>query len=318
MNRLPRRPAFLAAVAALSLITASRAAAGPEPVDPGYGLATIRLWEGGAPGALGTADDDVPTLTVFPPQSGKGIGTGVVIAPGGGYLGLASNLEGRQVADWFAARGVTAFVLRYRLGARYLYPVPLQDAERAVRLARSLAGAYGLSPARIGMVGFSAGGHLAAMTGTVFDAGNPSAPDPVDRVSSRPDFLVLGYPWLEAMLPSKPTYIPRYQVLMKLPLERHEAFEKPYTPVFHVTAGTPPCFIFITSDDHTVQVQSSVAFYSALKEAGVPAEMHVFQHGSHGVGLGAGDPALDLWPLLLEQWLRGQGLLAPPSQAGRG
>jgi|CZKI01.1.fsa_nt_gi acetyl esterase/lipase len=285
--------------------------AGAPALDPALEVSTIRLWDGPAPGALGASAADIPTLTAFPPQHGKGNGTAVMVAPGGGYLGLASNLEGRQVADWFAARGVTAFVLKYRLGERYLYPVPLTDALRAVRLVRFLAGRYQIAPDRIGMAGFSAGGHLSAMAATAFTAGQPDSADPVERLSSRPDFLVLGYPWLNAMQPARPGYIPSYQTLMKMPAERHKDLEAPYTPALHVTSATPPAFIFITSDDGTVPVEASVEFYSALKKAGVQAEMHIFRHGVHGVGLGAGDAALDLWPLLLEEWMRGQGLLNP-------
>src|ERR1035438_4217799 len=237
--------------------------AGAPALDPALEGSTIRLWDGPAPGALGAPAADIPTLTAFPPQHGKGNGTAVMVAPGGGYLGLASNLEGRQVADWFAARGVTAFVLKYRLGERYLYPVPLTDALRAVRLVRFLAGRYQIAPDRIGMAGFSAGGHLSAMAATAFTAGQPDSADPVERLSSRPDFLVLGYPWLNAMQPARPGYIPSYQTLMKMPAERHKDLEAPYTPALHVTSATPPAFIFITSDDGTVPVEASVEFYAA-------------------------------------------------------
>jgi acetyl esterase/lipase len=186
-----------------------------------------------------------------------------------------------------------------------------------MRLVRSLAGRYQIEPDRIGMVGFSAGGHLSAMVATAFTAGQPDSADPVERLSSRPDFVVLGYPWLNAMQPAGPNYIPSYQTLMKMPAERHKELEAPYTPALHVTAATPPTFLFITSDDTTVPVEASVGFYSALKRAGVQAEMHIFRHGVHGVGLGAGDPALDLWPVLLEEWMRGQGLLNPAPAVAR-
>jgi acetyl esterase/lipase len=232
----------------------------------------------------------------------------VIIAPGGSYLGLASNLEGRQVADWFTSRGVTAFVLKYRLGAKYLYPIPLQDAQRAVRLVRSLAKDYGYLPDRIGFVGFSAGGHLAAATGTLYDAGKPEAGDPLDRLSSRPDFLVLGYPWLNAMQPSG-DYITYCSLIKSISPETCKADEQKYTPRLHVTPQTPSTFIYSTTDDRTVPISASVDFYNALIGAGVPAELHIFRHGSHGSGMGAGSAALDLWPVLLEQWLRDQGLL---------
>lgn len=307
------RVLLAAAVAGLSLVATSLAAQTPrtsqEPaLDPALEITTQPLWTGPAPGAKGTGPGDTPTLTVFPPQHGWGNGTAVIIAPGGAYLGLAANLEGRQVADWFATRGITAFVLKYRLGAKYLYPVPLLDAERAVRWVRYHARDYSIAPNRIGMVGFSAGGHLAAMTGTNSDAGNPTAPDPIDRVSSRPDFLVLGYAWIDAMLPPKPGKIPCYQELMHLPKAQWPEYAK-YYPTKLVTRQTPPSFLYATTDDGTVDVSASVNFYVALVNAGVPAEMHLFAHGGHGSGLGGANPSLDAWPRLLENWLRARGLL---------
>jgi acetyl esterase/lipase len=280
------------------------------PLDPGLGISTLQLWPAGNPAIAGTTPEDLPTLTVFLPQKGRSTGSAVIVAPGGSYLGLASNLEGRQVADWFTARGFTAFVLKYRLGAKYLYPVPLQDAQRAVRLVRSLAAADGFSPDRIGFVGFSAGGHLAAATGTLFDTGKPDAGDPLERLSDRPDFLVLGYPWLNAMQPSG-NYITYCSRIKIIPPETCKLDEEKYTPSRHVTAQTPTTFIYSTSDDQTVPISASVDFYNALTAAGVPVELHIFRHGDHGSGTGAGNAALDLWPVLLEQWMRDQGLLTP-------
>jgi acetyl esterase/lipase len=281
-----------------------------QAIDPALGISTLQLWPAGAPAIAATDPADLPTLTVFPPQKGKGTGSAVVIAPGGAYLGLATNLEGRQVADWFAARGVTAFVLKYRLGAKYLYPIPLEDAQRAIRLVRSMAGAYGFSPDRIGFVGFSAGGHLAAAAGTLYEAGKPDASDPLERLSSRPDFLVLGYPWLNAMQPSGP-YITYCSLIKSIPPATCKLDEQKYTPSLHVTPQTPSTFIYSTTDDRTVPISASVNFYNALVAAGVPAELHIFRHGEHGSGMGAGIAALDQWPVLLEQWLRDQGLLTP-------
>jgi acetyl esterase/lipase len=223
-------------------------------------------------------------------------------------LGLASNLEGRQIADWFTVRGVTAFVLKYRLGQDNPYPVPLEDAKRAVRVVRSLSNSYGLSINRIGLMGFSAGGHLAAMEATSFDEGKRDASDPVERLSDRPDFLILGYPWLNAMQPNS-RHLITYCSLLKMSASDCQEWEQRYTPAAHVTSETPSTFIYSTSDDAVVPVETSVEFYSALLTAKVPVEMHLFRHGAHGTGLGANDPALDLWPVLLEAWLRGQGLL---------
>jgi acetyl esterase/lipase len=281
-----------------------------QTLDPVLGISTLQLWTAGAPEVAGTSPGDLPTLTVFVPQKGRSTGSAVIVAPGGSYLGLASNLEGRQVADWFTARGITAFVLKYRLGAKYLYPIPLQDAQRAVRLVRSLAAADGFSPDRIGFVGFSAGGHLAAATGTLFDAGKPDAVDPVERLSDRPDFLVLGYPWLNAMQPSG-HYITYCSRIPSIPPETCKLDDEKYTPSRHVTRQTPTTFIYSTTDDETVPISASVDFYNALIAASVAAELHIFRHGDHGSGLGAGSAALDLWPVLLEQWLRDQGLLTP-------
>jgi acetyl esterase/lipase len=296
---------------ALCLLAAVLAGAQTEPtVDPALGITTLQLWPSGAPEIAGTSPADLPTLTVFLPQKGRGTGSAVVIAPGGAYLSLASNLEGRQVADWFTSRGVTAFVLKYRLGAKYLYPIPLQDAQRAVRLVRSSAATYGFLPDRIGFVGFSAGGHLAAATGTIIDAGKPDASEPLERLSSRPDFLVLGYPWLNAMQPSG-HYITYCSLIKTIPPETCKVDEQKYTPSLHVSSHTPTTFIYSTTDDRTVPIGASVDFYNALLAAGVPVELHIFRHGEHGSGMGSGSAALDLWPVLLEQWLRDQGLLTP-------
>lgn len=271
------------------------------PVDPEMGIQTLPLWPG--------QSQPESTLTVFLPQPGKGNGTGVIVIPGGAYIGLAINLEGRQVADWFAARGVTAFVLRYRLGPQHPYPEPLLDAQRAIRLVRSMSEQYKLSPDRIGVVGFSAGGHLAAMAATSFRETDATATDPVDRFSDRPDFLVLGYPWLNAMQPNSRGMITYCSMMPTTPPEKCRQWEQEYTPALHVSARTPSTFIYSTTDDKTVPVSASVDFYNALLSAGVPAEMHLFRHGGHGSGLGSGDPALDAWPMLLELWLRGQGWL---------
>ena len=213
--------------------------------DRFLGITTFPLWEADVPGARGTAFEDTPTITIFRPHAGTANGTAVIIAPGGGYLGLAGNLEGRQVADWFAARGITAFVLQYRLGVNYLFPIPLTDARRAIRLVRSRAKEFGISSNRIGMMGFSAGGHLTAMASTMFDNGEPNAKDEVERISSRPDFQILAYPWLNAMKPDEKG-IPPYCFVMKLDPEKCKSFEQ-YSPDLHVSAQTPQAFIYHTT-----------------------------------------------------------------------
>jgi acetyl esterase/lipase len=298
-------------LSALFLLAATLVSAQSQPtLDPGLGISTMPLWPAGSPATAGTSPEDLPTLTVFFPQKGRNTGSAVIVAPGGSYLGLASNLEGRQVADWFTVRGMTAFVLKYRLGAKHLYPIPLEDAQQAVRLVRSLAAADGFSPDRVGMIGFSAGGHLTAATGTLFDSGKPDASDPVERLSDRPDFLVLGYPWLNATQPSG-NYITYCSRIPSIPPETCKLDEEKYTPSRLVTPRTPTTFIYSTTDDETVPISASVNFYNALIAAGVPAELHIFRHGAHGSGMGMGNAALDQWPVLLEQWLRDQGLLTP-------
>jgi len=262
------------------------------------------LWPAGAPGAQGTAAEDQPSLTPFVLPKGSGSGTAVVVCPGGGYLHLSMDKEGYQVAKWLNTIGVSAFVLQYRLGPRYRHPVELQDAQRAIRMVRSRAAQYGLQPDRIGIMGFSAGGHLASTAGTHFDAGNADAAEPVDRVSSRPDFLVLCYPVIsftsfahagsrQALLGNNPD--PKLVENLSNELQ--------------VTAQTPPTFLFHTTTDSTVPVENSVMFYSALRKAGVPAELHIYERGPHGVGLAQTDPALSSWPGRLADWLRVHGWL---------
>jgi acetyl esterase/lipase len=264
----------------------------------------IRLWENGAPGALGTADTDIPTLTIHRAARGS-TGTGVVVAPGGGYGALAMDHEGRQVAAYFNAMGVSAYILKYRLGPRYHHPIELGDAQRAIRLVRSRAQELGVQANRIGMMGFSAGGHLAATAATHFDAGNPAAPDPVDRVGSRPDFLILGYP----VISFDPAIAHAGSVRNLLGDAPPPALIELLSNERQVTADTPPTFLFHTTADTGVPAENSVRFYLALKNARVPAEMHIFENGPHGVGLALGDPALGTWPVLLTNWLRGRGLL---------
>jgi acetyl esterase/lipase len=271
------------------------------------GIQTVRLWPGDAPQAKGTACEDIPTLTVFEPQDGQGNGSAMIVLPGGSYTHLAANLEGRQVADWFAVRGFHVFVLQYRLSSNgYLLPIPLLDARRAVQLVRARASDYHIGPNRIGIIGFSAGGHLAALASVQPVPGKPDADDPIERVPSRPDFLVLGYPWIGAI--SSDTSHLSYCKLFSV-MDRCEELRLAYSPDLFVTRDTPPTFWYHTTEDQTVPVEQGLRFYEALVKAGVPVEAHIFAHGSHGTGLGAGDPALDQWPALLEIWLTAQGLI---------
>jgi acetyl esterase/lipase len=284
-------------------------------------LETYTLWHGRAPQSRGTSLDEVPALTVFRPQKGYANGSAVIVAPGGAYIALAASLEGRQIADWFAARGVTAFLLRYRFGAKARLPVPLLDGRRAVRFVRAHADKFGLAPHRIGMIGFSAGGHLSAMTAATADGGDPTATDPVERASSRPDFVILGYPWLEAtQIDAKGNsqycqFSAEYEASIKVP--RTPCNPKDYTgfaPTQLVSAAMPPTFIYHTTTDALVSPMGSVRFYEALIAKKVPAELHIFATGQHGTGLGGTDPALMRWPDLLDHWLRALGIFSTGSR----
>ncbi|HWA94290.1 MAG TPA: alpha/beta hydrolase [Terracidiphilus sp.] len=271
------------------------------------GIQTVRLWPGPAPEAKGTTCWDVPTMTIFEPQNGHANGSAVVIFPGGAYAHLAANLEGGQVAEWFTARGFRAFVISYRLSSHgYILPIPLLDARRAIQTVRARAADYDIDPNRIVLIGFSAGGHLAALASTQFVPGDPNAEDPIERVSSRPDYLVLGYPWIGAI--SSDTSHLSYCKLFNV-MDRCEELRKKYSPDLYVTKDTPPTFWYHTFNDQTVPVEQGLRFYEALVKAGVPAEAHIFANGPHGTGMGSGDMALDQWPAMLETWLRLHGLL---------
>jgi acetyl esterase/lipase len=280
----------------------------PSNVDPTADTRTFTLWEGGAPGAQGTSDDDKPTLTLFPARPGwmgPAATTAVIIAPGGSYQRLASNHEGRQVANWFNAQGVTAFVLRYRLGPRYHHPIEMQDAQRAIRFVRARAQELGVRPDRIGMMGFSAGGHLASTVATHFDSGNPAATDPIDRAGSRPDFVILAYP----VISMTAEYSHKGSVTALLGEHADHKLAQQMSTEFQVTRETPPTFLFTTSADTSVPPENSVAFYLALHKAGVPAELHVFEAGPHGVGLALDNPVLGEWSTLLRNWMLARGFV---------
>jgi acetyl esterase/lipase len=268
----------------------------------------IALWENGAPGALGQADTDKPTLTIYPAPRGNS-GTAIIVAPGGGYGALATEHEGRQFAYWFNAMGVNAFVLKYRLGPRYHHPIELGDAQRAIRIVRARAKEFGVAPDRIGMIGFSAGGHLASTAATHFDAGKPDAADPIDRAGSRPDFLILGYP----VISFDPAVAHAGSVRNLLGNNPDPKLIEDLSNDLRVTPETPPTFLFHTTNDNGVPVENSVRFFLALRKAKVPAEMHLFENGPHGVGMALSDPALSAWPPLLMNWLRARGLLTKPA-----
>ncbi|WP_263365045.1 alpha/beta hydrolase [Edaphobacter bradus] len=275
-------------------------------VKPPTGFSrTVVLWPRGAPGALGTGEGDIPRLYVYP-ATGEGLHSAVIVLPGGGYSNLSTEKEGAEEARWLNQRGVTAFVLVYRLGPRYGFPLPMWDGARAIRYVRSQAAELGIDKHKIGVWGFSAGGHLAAYLATTHDAGEKNAADPIERESDRPDFAILSYARLsmdpaiprrtslEALIGTHPTS----KLIDAVNLEQH------------VTKDTSPCFLFSTTGDQTVNSMNSTAFYDALKRAGVPAELHIFERGEHGLGMAQGLahlPELAIYPTLVENWMQIHG-----------
>ncbi|HJZ96578.1 MAG TPA: alpha/beta hydrolase [Candidatus Solibacter sp.] len=267
------------------------------------------LWPNGAPGAQGTEDADKPTLTPYVVPAGHGVGTAVIVCPGGGYQTLSMDKEGSQIAQFLNSIGVTAFVLKYRLGPKYHHPIELGDAQRAIRVVRSKAAEYRIHPDRIGIMGFSAGGHLAATAGTHFDSGNASATDPIDRAVSRPDFLILCYPVISFL-----NYVHQGSKRSLLGENPDPRLVENLSNETQVTAQTPPTFLFHTNADTGVPPENSMLFYMALRKAGVPAEIHIYERGPHGVGLAQTDQALSTWSSRLADWLRVRGLLNSAAQ----
>ncbi|MCL4402831.1 MAG: alpha/beta hydrolase [Acidobacteria bacterium] len=259
------------------------------------------LWPGGAPGAVGNEDVDRPSISIYLPPAASATGTGVVVCPGGGYAHLAMDHEGDQIARWLNSFGVAAFVLKYRLGPRYHFPAPLQDAQRAITLVRSRANEFGVDPHRIGIWGFSAGGHLASTAATHFNAEN------------RPNFAILAYP----VISFTTEYVHRGSMRNLLGDHPDPKLVQSLSNETQVTPQTPPTFLFHTTEDKTVPVENSILFYMALKKAGVPAEMHIYEHGPHGVGLAATDLVLSSWPRRLAEWMGARGLLGKNDGSAR-
>jgi acetyl esterase/lipase len=281
------------------------AAAGQEKNDtPKPPLAA--LWPDGAPGAKGKDAADVPGVIVSLPARDKANGAAVVICPGGGYGALATDHEGYQIANWLNKHGIAGIILKYRLGPKYNYPAQLQDAQRAIRYTRGHAKEWGIDPARVGILGFSAGGHLASTAGTHFDRGQPDAQDAIDRLSCRPDFMVLMYPVITLTGPyahggSRNNLLgknPDPQLVESLSSEKQ------------VTKDTPPTFLVHTTADTGVPPENSVLFYLALTKHKVPAEMHIFEKGRHGLGLGPPDLPYASWPERCVAWMASRGLVS--------
>jgi acetyl esterase/lipase len=265
------------------------------------------LWPNGAPGAIGTAASDIPTLTVFLPEQTNPPMAAMIVCPGGGYSHLAGH-EGALYARWLNSHGIAAFVLKYRLGDTngYHYPAMFLDAARALRTVRARAGEWNLDPKHIGIMGSSAGGHLSALLATKFDSGDSNATDVIERVSSRPDVAVLCYP----VITMDDRYAHQGSKKNLLGPDPAPGLADEISPEKHVTTNTPPCFIWATADDQTVPVENSLMFAGALRAARVPVELHIYESGKHGLGLGSHtwEPDKFLpWTHECATWLRRHG-----------
>lgn len=280
----------------VSRCCAAGLALGPEP---------ILLWPNGAPSAAGNEAFDQPSIRIYSPPQGKSNGAAVVICPGGGYAILAYDHEGAQVAQRLNEHGVTGIVLQYRLAPRYRYPAPLQDVQRAIRYVRSHAAELQLDPKRVGVMGFSAGGHLASTVSTHFDTGAPDSDDPIERVSCRPDFSILCY----AVISLQEEFAHKGSGSNLLGEEAEDSLWENLSNDKQVTAQTPPAFLFHTQEDKGVRAENALAYYTALLKHDVPAELHIYQNGPHGVGLADGDTGAGQWDESLIVWLKANSFL---------
>ncbi|PTY02088.1 esterase [Opitutaceae bacterium EW11] len=287
------------------------AAAAPNPV-------VLPLWEGTPPNSqpAGRPEEhaqegsilwirhvSTPAIEVRLPARGNATGQAVIVCPGGAYAGLAYDWEGTDMAGWLNSRGIAAIVLRYRMPvdgdvAHQKWLCPLLDAQRAIRFTRAHAAEWAIDPAKVGIMGFSAGGHLASTAGTHFDAGDATAADPIDRLSSRPDFLILIYPVIT--MRDYTHAGSRENLLGKTP---DDTLLRRYSNELQVTAETPPTFLLHAEDDDAVPVQNSLLFYDALIAHKVPAELHMYPRGGHGFSLALGKGRLQDWPQLCARWL---------------
>lgn len=297
------RAVSLAFILALVLLGAA-APANAERKEVKLTGEEVALWPQGAPlatSAEGAAH--LPVIFKYLPKQPNG--TAIVVCPGGGYGGLAIDHEGEQVAQWLNANGIAAFVLRYRHAPLYQHPVPRMDVQRAIRTVRHNAKDWGVNPERIGVVGFSAGGHLTATAATQFHAEDPKAGDAIDQESARPDFAAPIYPVI-SMREDWGHLGSRNNLLGKEPTQ---ALMDEMSMETQVTKETPPIFIAFTTDDQVVPVKNGLAFYEACVTNGVPVEMHLFEHGRHGLGLGVEDLPFKQWPDLFLAWLKNRGLI---------
>lgn len=258
------------------------------------------LWSEKAPGALGEGENDRPTLTVFRPAEGKATGAAMVVCPGGGYGGLAGH-EGKDYALWFTEQGITAFVLKYRLGSYgYRHPRMLEDAARAVRTVRARSAEWKVDPKRVGIIGSSAGGHLASTLLTHFDAGDPGSSNEIDRQSSRPDLGILCYAVIT--MGEKTHGGSKKNLLGENPAPE---LVRLLSNELQVTTNTPPTFLWHTAEDTAVVPENSMLFATALQQNHVPYELHIYEKGRHGIGLANGHP----WTEQCQRWLKVRGFV---------
>lgn len=268
---------------------------------------TTLLWADGAPDAKGTEAKDKPTLIAYALPKGDQLHPAIVICPGGGYGGLAMDHEGHQIAKFLNGLGISAFICDYRhRGKGYGHPAPMQDVQRAIRTVRSKASEWGVDDKRIGVLGFSAGGHLASTAVTHFDAGLPEG-DAIAKTSCRPDFGVLCYP----VIAFEQKYTHKGSQENLLGKNADAKLIESLSNEKQVTPQTPPTFLWHTTEDKAVPPENSVVFYLALVKAGVPAELHIYEKGQHGIGLGktTNTPAASEWTKALENWLKTRGIL---------
>ncbi|MBI5381524.1 MAG: alpha/beta hydrolase [Opitutae bacterium] len=290
-------PLVASALLLFAATVSAQPAATPTP-SPAAANVTV-LWPAGAPGKLGDQPQDIPTLTAYLPAPESRTGASMLILPGGGYSKLAEH-EGVGYAEWFTQHGIVCYVLKYRLGSSgYRHPAMLQDAARALRQVRAWARRDGLDPARVGVIGSSAGGHLASTLVTHFDAGQPAAADPIERESSRPDLGILCYPVItmgdNTHAGSRKNLLgdnPAPELVELLSNEKQ------------VTSQTPPCYVWSTGDDKVVKVENTLRFVDALRRAGVPFDLHIFEKGPHGLGFGRPGKPAPPWADSLLFWLR--------------
>jgi len=270
-----------------------------------FGTKELELWPAGAPGQQGFNEEDKPSLLLSPAPSNNNTGAAVIICPGGGYWKLAVDHEGHDVARWLNSFGVSAYILKYRHAPKYQHPIPLGDAQRAIRTARANAKEWKIDPNRIGILGFSAGGHLSSSAATHFDSGNTDAKDIIERHSSRPDCAILLYPVISFVT----DYVHKGSRKNLLGENPDPELVKKMSSELQVTKDTPPVFLMHAGEDTGVLPENSILFYMACRKAGVPAELHIFEKGGHGFGLAKDDPVLSQWPELCRAWMQKRGLL---------